>query len=101
MRQGETDEFIQAGIESFGRTDAEAADAEILARSVEAVKAAGVRDIEIRLGDTGLFNALLNMVMRNTVGCMLSVVAIIATTMVSVASLTQMVLATSAKLTIT
>lgn len=60
VRQGETDEFIQAGIESFGRTDAEAADAEILVRAVDAVKIAGVKDIEIRLGDTGLFNALLD-----------------------------------------
>lgn len=60
VRQGETDEFIQAGIESFGRTDAEAADAEILARAVAAVKVAGVKEMEIRVGDTGLFNVLLD-----------------------------------------
>lgn len=60
VRQGEADEFIQAGIESFGRTDSEAADAEILTRAVEAVKAAGIKEIDIRLGDTGLFNAMLD-----------------------------------------
>ena len=58
-RSGEPSEFIQAGIESFGRTDAEAADAEILARALESLRAAGETNHEIRLGDMGLFTALL------------------------------------------
>lgn len=59
VRQGEADEFLQAGIESFGRTDTEATDAEILVRAYEAVAAAGETELDIRLGDMGLFNALL------------------------------------------
>lgn len=60
VRPGESSEFIQSGIESFGRQDREAADAEILARALEALKAVDAGDIDVRLGDTGLFNALLN-----------------------------------------
>jgi ATP phosphoribosyltransferase regulatory subunit len=59
VRQNEPNEFIQAGIESFGRTDKEATDAEILFRAQEALEAAGETRIDIRLGDMGLFNALL------------------------------------------
>jgi ATP phosphoribosyltransferase regulatory subunit len=59
VRQGEADEFLQAGLESFGRHDREAADAEIIARAVEALASAGETRIDIRLGDMGLFNALL------------------------------------------
>jgi ATP phosphoribosyltransferase regulatory subunit len=60
VRQNEPNEFIQAGIESFGRTDTEATDAEILFRAQEALHEAGETDIETRLGDMGLFNALLS-----------------------------------------
>ena len=60
VRRGEAHEFVQAGIESFGRHDCEAADAEILARAIEAIETCGVRAHEIRLGDTGLFSALLD-----------------------------------------
>lgn len=56
---GEPSEFIQAGIESFGRRDSEAADAEILARALEALRAVDETKYEIRLGDMGLFAALL------------------------------------------
>jgi ATP phosphoribosyltransferase regulatory subunit len=53
-------EFVQAGIESFGRTDHGAADAEILALSLEATaKAGGRRDLAVEIGDAGLFSALL------------------------------------------
>ena len=52
-------EFAQAGIESFGATDAAKADAEILALTVEAIRAAGLRSCKLRLGDIGLFTALL------------------------------------------
>lgn len=59
-RSGQTSEFLQAGIESFGRQDRAAADAEMLALALEATAAFGVRDVEIRTGDVALFNALLD-----------------------------------------
>jgi ATP phosphoribosyltransferase regulatory subunit len=51
-------EFLQAGIESFGRSDAAAADAEMLALGLEATAHYGVAEPDIRLGDVGLFAAL-------------------------------------------
>jgi ATP phosphoribosyltransferase regulatory subunit len=59
-RSGQTSEFLQAGIESFGRQDRAAADAEMLALALEATAAFGVRDVEVRTGDVALFNALLD-----------------------------------------
>jgi len=59
-RSGQASEFLQAGIESFGRQDRAAADAETLALALEATAAFGVRDVEIRTGDVALFNALLD-----------------------------------------
>ena len=59
-RSGQASEFLQAGIESFGRQDRAAADAETLALALEATSAFGVRDVEIRTGDVALFNALLD-----------------------------------------
>jgi ATP phosphoribosyltransferase regulatory subunit len=59
-RGGRPSEFLQAGIESFGRQDRAAADAEILVLALEATAAFGVRDVEIRTGDVGLFNALID-----------------------------------------
>ena len=53
-------EFLQAGIESFGRLDRPAADAEILALALEATRAFGVNDVEIRTGDVALFTALID-----------------------------------------
>lgn len=58
-RGSEPSEFIQAGVESFGRSDRAAADAEMLALAIEATSAFGVHDIEIRSGDVALFFALL------------------------------------------
>lgn len=52
-------EFRQAGLESFGRADIEAADAEILALGLDACALYGLPQPEIRLGDVGLFAALL------------------------------------------
>jgi ATP phosphoribosyltransferase regulatory subunit len=52
-------EFWQAGIESFGRRDIAAADAEMLALAVEATVHYGLAQPEIRLGDVGLFAALI------------------------------------------
>ena len=51
-------EFLQAGIESFGRPDKAAADAEMLALGLEATAHYGIAAPEIRMGDVGLFSAL-------------------------------------------
>jgi ATP phosphoribosyltransferase regulatory subunit len=58
-RGGRPSEFLQAGIESFGRQDRAAADAEMLALALEATAAAGA-DVEIRTGDVALFIALID-----------------------------------------
>src|ERR1700760_3012297 len=59
-RGGRASEFLQAGVESFGRQDRAAADAEMLALGLEATSAFGLNDVEIRTGDVALFNALLD-----------------------------------------
>jgi len=53
-------EFRQAGIESFAAVDREHDDAAVLALIVEALKDAGIRQFRLRLGDLGLFAALLD-----------------------------------------
>jgi ATP phosphoribosyltransferase regulatory subunit len=59
-RGGRPSEFLQAGIESFGRQDRAAADAEMLALALEATSAVGLPEVEIRTGDVALFNALID-----------------------------------------
>ncbi len=59
-RGGQPSQFLQAGIESFGRQDRAAADAEMLALALEATTAFGLKDVEIRTGDVALFNALID-----------------------------------------
>jgi ATP phosphoribosyltransferase regulatory subunit len=59
LRPGEVGEFVQAGIESFGRADTEAADAEVLAMALEAVETSGLERPDVRVGDVGLFSALI------------------------------------------
>src|ERR1700730_7453799 len=59
-RGGRPSEFLQAGIESFGRQDRAAADAEMLALALEATSAFGLSEVEIRTGDVALFNALID-----------------------------------------
>ena len=59
-RGGRPSEFLQAGIESFGRQDRAAADAEMLALALEATAAFGLKDVEIRTGDVALFTALID-----------------------------------------
>jgi ATP phosphoribosyltransferase regulatory subunit len=54
FRAGGPSQIIQAGLESFGRTDREAADAEILAFSLEALAEAGVDGVQVRMADAGL-----------------------------------------------
>ena len=60
QRGGQPSEFLQAGIEFFGRQDRAAADAEMLALGLEATAAFGMKDVEIRTGDVALFNALID-----------------------------------------
>jgi len=55
--EAEGGERLQTGLESFGRKDVEAADAEIFALSMEAAAAGGA--LSARLGDAGLFDSLL------------------------------------------
>jgi ATP phosphoribosyltransferase regulatory subunit len=52
-------EFLQAGIESFGRSDKAAADAEMLALGLEATAHYGLAAPDIRIGDVALFASLI------------------------------------------
>jgi ATP phosphoribosyltransferase regulatory subunit len=52
-------EQTQTGLESFGRRDAEAADAEVFSLAMEAATAAGGVTLTARIGDAGLFDAVL------------------------------------------
>ena len=52
-------EFLQAGVESFGRADTAAADAEVLALGIEAAAHYGLADPRIVTGDVALFAALI------------------------------------------
>jgi ATP phosphoribosyltransferase regulatory subunit len=58
-REGGQCEFLQAGIESFGRQDKAAADAEMLALGLDATTQYGVTTPDIRVGDVGLFSAFI------------------------------------------
>jgi ATP phosphoribosyltransferase regulatory subunit len=60
LGRDEPDEFLQAGIESIGRTDTPAADAEVLGLALEGLAAMGRSDGAVRLGDMGLLDALLD-----------------------------------------
>jgi ATP phosphoribosyltransferase regulatory subunit len=53
-------EFRQAGIESFAAADREQDDAAVVATIAEALRDAGLARFALRLGDLGLFNALLD-----------------------------------------
>ncbi|HEV2627375.1 MAG TPA: ATP phosphoribosyltransferase regulatory subunit [Pseudolabrys sp.] len=52
-------EFLQAGIESFGRPDKAAADAEMLALGLEATAHYGLAQADIQIGDVALFSGLI------------------------------------------
>jgi len=58
-RATEPSEFLQAGIESFGRPDVAAADAEMLALGLDATGHYGLAKPDVRIGDVGLFGALI------------------------------------------
>lgn len=53
-------EFRQEGLESFAVADREAAEVEVVERTLAALKAAGLSSWSLRLGDLGLFHALLD-----------------------------------------
>jgi ATP phosphoribosyltransferase regulatory subunit len=59
-RPGQSGESTQSGLESYGRSDAEAADAEIFAMAMEAADIAGVGALNVRLGDAHLFDQVLH-----------------------------------------
>jgi ATP phosphoribosyltransferase regulatory subunit len=59
-RAGQVGEQTQTGLESFGRRDPEAADAEVFSLAMEAATAAGGGALVARLGDAGLFDAMLD-----------------------------------------
>jgi len=52
-------EFRQAGIESFGTPDREKADAQTVAILLDALRAAGLKEWKLRIGDLGILRALL------------------------------------------
>ena len=53
-------EFRQAGIEAFGGANREKAEAEAVVTLIDAMKAAGLTQWKLRLGDLGLFRAILD-----------------------------------------
>jgi len=60
QRRDEANEFLQAGVESLGRTDRVAADADTLDLALKAVGRLGLRRPVIRIGDSALFADLLD-----------------------------------------
>jgi len=60
LRANEPGEFWQAGVESIGRPDAPAADAEMLALALDGLETLGAGAVTVRLGDMGLLDALLD-----------------------------------------
>jgi ATP phosphoribosyltransferase regulatory subunit len=59
-RGGGSGEYLQAGIEQLGREDKSAADAECLSLALESAKAFGIDAPAIRMGDVGMFSALVS-----------------------------------------
>jgi ATP phosphoribosyltransferase regulatory subunit len=60
LRKGETGEFVQAGVESIGRPDRSATDAEILSLALEGLELLGLPAPLVKLGDMGLLGALID-----------------------------------------
>lgn len=52
-------EFRQAGIESIGELRREEADAQVFALAIEGLRAAGLEGFQVKIGDLGLFEALI------------------------------------------
>ena len=53
-------QFFQAGVELLGVEDAAAAEIEVLTLTVEALHAAGLHSFDMKVGDLGLFGALVD-----------------------------------------
>ena len=53
-------QFYQAGVELLGLADRAKAETEVLSLTVEAVRAAGLRDFTVKLGDLSLFSAFVD-----------------------------------------
>ena len=60
FREDGPSEFLQAGVENFGRSDREAADAEILGLALETVATVAPSTLLIRIGDAAIFRALID-----------------------------------------
>ncbi len=60
--KGNPREFRQAGLEAFAVDDPDAADAEIVSLAVTAVRAAGLKQLHLKLGDVGLLSNMLDAV---------------------------------------
>jgi ATP phosphoribosyltransferase regulatory subunit len=65
MRPGESGEFRQAGIESLGRTDRVAADADVLKLAFAVADLLGAKRAKVRIGDSALFASLLDQLELN------------------------------------
>lgn len=59
-RRDEPGEFQQAGIESLGRMDRIAADADALKLALDAIALLGVKKTAVRIGDSAIFGAVLD-----------------------------------------
>jgi len=53
-------QFFQAGVELLGLDDRAAGESEILSLAIEALRAAGLKDFSLRIGDIALFGALVD-----------------------------------------
>ncbi len=60
QRPNESGEFLQAGIESLGRTDIAAADAEILALALEGLEGLGAGAVTVTFSDMGVLAAIID-----------------------------------------
>ena len=58
-RPRQSGEMIQTGLESYGRRDIEAADAEILALALEAADLSGAGPLKVKIGDARVFDSVL------------------------------------------
>src|SRR5688500_17321801 len=53
-------QFLQTGIECLGEKKSDAADIEVLSLAVEALRAAGLEDFSVQIGDVALFGGLID-----------------------------------------
>ena len=53
-------QFLQTGVECLGENNADAADSEILTLAVEALRAAGLKEFSVQIGDVALFSGLID-----------------------------------------